>query len=768
MAPVSILGTRVLRTEDPRFLTGRSTYTADLRDPRLDAAAHAYFVRSPVAHGVLERVTTAQARQAPGVLAVYTAQDLPMLPIPPLMRPLERQMNRTPLATDRVRFVGEPVAVVIARTAAEAQDAAELVEVDLGWLEPVVDPRHARDGAVLLFEEAGTNVTVAHGFEEDVDEQLFDGCEVVVDQEMLNQRIAVVPLEGRAAACLWDGDGRLTMWLPNQGAQASQTELAMMLGLDKKLVHVITPDVGGAFGAKFRCDPEHAVLASAARLLDRPLRWVEDRSENLVAMHGRAQHQTVRIGGSRDGRILAYSLELLQDAGAYPRMGAMLPTGTLRMAQGCYDIPKVQSRAESVVTNTVPVVAYRGAGRPEAAAAIERAVDLFAAEIGMDPVEVRRRNFIAPEQFPFATRSDATYDSGDYAGALEKVLRAAGYDRLRTEQRSRREAGDVVQLGIGVATYVEITMGAGAENATVELHPDGTVTVLTGTSPHGQGHATSWAMIVSDQLGVPVERITVLHGDTDLVPVGGGTGGSRSLQLGGVAVHAATGDLVEEIKKRAAQRLEVDPNDLEINTASQSVIVKGAPGSTAIPVAALAEDEELSAYHVWNGTSPTFPFGAQLAVVEVDTETGAARLRDIVTCDDAGRILNPMIFDGQRHGGIAQGASQALYEEFVYDDAGNPLTATLVDYAFPTAADFPDFTLATQQTPTPYNPLGAKGIGEAGTIGATPAVQNAVVDALSPYGVRHLDMPLTPQRVWDAIRQARPGTRAWAADYTVD
>lgn len=773
---MSILGTRVLRTEDPRFLTGRSTYTADLSDPRLDGAAHAYFVRSTVAHGTITAISTSAARQAPGVLAVYTAQDLPMLPIPPQMRPLERQMNRTPLATDRVRFVGEPIALVVARSEAEALDAAELVEADIEWMDPVVDVRDARKGDILLFPEAGTNVTVAHGFEDDPDPTLFDDCQVVVEQEILNQRVAVVPLEGRAGACVWGGDGRLTMWLSNQGAQAAQAELAMMLGLDKKLVHIITPDVGGAFGAKFRCEPEHAVIAAAARLLDRPLRWVENRSENLIGMgHGRAQLQKIRIGGSKDGKILAYSLEILQDAGAYPRMGAMLPSNTRRMAQGCYDIPKVDSRAESVVTNTVPVVAYRGAGRPEAAAAIERAVDLFAAELGLDPVEVRRRNFIRNEQFPFVTRSDATYDSGDYEGSLSKVLDAAGYQRLRAEQQQRRADSDVVQLGIGLATYVEITVGAGAENATVELHPDGTVTVLTGTSPHGQGHATSWAMIVSDQLGVPIENITVLHGDTDLIPVGGGTGGSRSLQLGGVAVHAATHDLVEEIKKRAAQRLEVDPNDLEISTQAQAVMVKGAPASTAIPLSTLAEDDELSAYHVWNGPSPTFPFGAQLAVVEVDTETGSATLREMYTCDDAGRILNPLVFDGQRQGGIAQGASQALYEEFVYDEHGNPLTATLVDYPFPTAADFPSFSLTTQETPTPYNPLGAKGIGEAGTIGATPAVQNAVIDALSHLGVRHLDMPLSPQRVWQAIRDARTpqdrradNGKSWLSDYTVD
>ncbi|MFV0533305.1 MAG: xanthine dehydrogenase family protein molybdopterin-binding subunit [Cumulibacter sp.] len=764
---MSILGTRVLRTEDPRFLTGRSTYTADLTDPRLDGAAHAYFVRSSIAHGVIEQISTAAARQAPGVLAVYTARDLPMLPVPPGLRPLEPQMHRAPLATDRVRFVGEPIALVIARTEAEALDAAELIEIDIEPLDVVVDAHEAQRDEVLLFPSAGTNVTISHG-QQEADPRLFDDCEVVVEQDIVNQRIAVVPMEGRAGACVWDGDGRLTVWLSNQGAQASQAELAMMLGIDTTQVHVITPDVGGGFGAKVRCEPEHAVIAAAARLLDRAVLWVEHRSENMLAMHGRAQHQRIRIGGSRDGAISAYSLALLQDSGAYPRIGAMLPNNTLRMAQGCYDIPRVETSSTSVVTNTVPVVAYRGAGRPEAAAAIERAIDLFAAEIEMDPAEVRRRNFVGT--FPFQTHSDVVYDSGDYPGALAKVLEAADYEALRAEQRSRRERGDVVQLGLGLATYVEITMGAGTENATVELHPDGTVTVLTGTSPHGQGHATSWAMIVSDQLGVPMEAITVLHGDTDLIPVGGGTGGSRSLQLGGVAVQHATYDLVEEIKKRAADVLEANPSDIEIDKQSQSVIVRGAP-STAIPLGELAQTDDLSAYHVYKGESPTYPFGAQLAVVEVDTETGFARLRDIFTCDDAGKILNPMLFDGQRHGGIAQGASQALYEEFVYDEYGNPMTATLVDYAFPTAADLPDYSLSTQETPTPHNSLGAKGIGEAGTIGATPAVHNAVIDALAPYGVRHLDMPLSPQRVWQAIDEATvaPSTRrTWISEYTVD
>ncbi|GAB3308852.1 molybdopterin-dependent oxidoreductase [Epidermidibacterium keratini] len=752
---MSILGTRVLRTEDPRFLTGTSTYTADLEDDRLTGALHAHFVRSSVPHGRIVGIDAKEARDMPGVVAVYTADDIPMLPIPPAMRPLERNFNRQPLATDTVRFVGEPVAIVLAETPAQAADAAELVEVDIDWLDPVIDPQEALSGTTLLFPDAGTNVTVSHGSADDFDDAVFDQCEVVVSREIRNPRLAVASMEGRAGACFWGEDGRLTMWLSNQGAQSAKAELALHLGLRPEMVRVITPDVGGAFGAKFRADPEHSIVAAASRRAGYPVRWVEDRTENMLGMtHGRGQIQQVTIGGSRDGKITAYRLQVLQDAGAYPRMGAMLPSGTRLMAPGVYDIAELQTRSESVVTNTTPVGAYRGAGRPEAAAAIERAVDLFASEIGMDPAEVRRRNFIPADAFPFTTKGGATYDSGNYAGALGKVLEVAGYDKLRAEQQARRAAGDRVQLGLGLSTYVEVTFGGDKENATVELHPDGSVTVLTGTSPHGQGHATAWAMIVSDQLGVPVERITVIHGDTDLIPHGGGTGGSRSLQLGGVAVQAATRDLVEEALKRAASRLEADVSDLQVDARRQAVVVRGAEHASVALADLTSDDDPLSAYHVWNGEGQTYPFGAHLAVVEVDTETGDSRLRALYACDDAGRVLNPMLFDGQRHGGIAQGASQALYEEFVYDEDGNPLTASFLDYPFPSAADLPSFELIEQRTETPLNPLGAKGIGEAGTIGATPAVQNAVIDAIAHLGVRHIDMPLTPERVWRAISSA--------------
>jgi carbon-monoxide dehydrogenase large subunit len=468
-------------------------------------------------------------------------------------------------------------------------------------------------------------------------------------------------------------------------------------------------------------------------------------------VQGRAQLQTITIGGSRDGDVQAYRLDVLADAGAYPRIGVLLPMFTRMMAAGVYKIPKVESRARVLTTTTTSTGAYRGAGRPEATAAIERAMDLFAAEIGKDPAEVRRRNLVPPGEFPYTTNGGAVYDSGEYAEALDKVLEQAGYADLRAEQAARRERGDAVQLGIGVSVFVEITGGgAFAEDASVEVHPDGTVTVLTGTSPHGQGHATAWAMLASEHLGIPIEKITVTHGDTDLIPRGSGTMGSRSLQTGGVAVYKAAGELVELAKQRAADLLEANVDDLEV--ADGAVTVRGT--DTSVTLAELAERERLQVDSNFDSGAPSFPFGAHVAVVEVDVESGKAVVEKIITVDDAGPVLNPLLAEGQRHGGIAQGISQALLEEVVYDEDGNPLTATFADYAFPSAAEMPSFTLLDMATPTNLNPLGVKGIGEAGTIGATPAVQSAVIDAVSYLGVRHIDMPTSPLRVWEAIRAA--------------
>jgi carbon-monoxide dehydrogenase large subunit len=751
---MSILGNRVLRREDPKFLTVGGTYVDDLRDERLTGAGYVTFVRSTMAHAGITSIDTTDAAQAPGVIAVLTAADLGLAAAPGMFL-FNQDIVRAPLAVDVVRFVGEPVAVLVTEERYQGEDAAELVFVDYEPRRAVVDMEEAATNAQLLHESAGTNVVMQLG--EPLDESLFEGCEVVVSERILNQRVAIAPLEVRSCAAAWDGE-RMTVWLSTQGPQGARDGFEAGLGLEPGQVHLISPDVGGGFGAKTGVSGEEVVTAWLARHLGRPMRWTENRTENMVAMgHGRGQVQRVTIGGSRDGKVDAYRLEIVADSGAYASMGAMLPFLTRMMASGVYTIPKVESTSVSVVTNTTPTVAYRGAGRPEASAAIERAMDLFAAEIGMDVAEVRRTNLIAKDDFPHTTAAGATYDTGNYERALDLALEAAGYAELRAEQQRRRDRGEVVQLGIGVAVYVEVTGGpyAGNEVAKVEITSDGGARVFTGTSPHGQGHVTSWSMLASEQLGIPMERIEVIHGDTDLVPVGQGTMGSRSLQLGGSAVHQASVELVELARKQAADLLEANPDDLVLDKLDGRFHVAGTPaaGKTWAELAQAAA-EPLVVDTTFQATSSTFPFGAHIAVVEVDTETGKVVVDRVVTVDDAGRLLNPLIVEGQRHGGIAQGVGQALCEEIVYDDDGNLLTSNLADYTFISACELPTFELVPMETPTDANPLGAKGIGESGTIGSTPAVQSAVVDALSHLGIRHIDMPTTPQRVWSAIQGA--------------
>jgi len=742
---LSIVGTRVVRIEDHQLITQGGTYVEDLRVEELTGAVHAMFVRSPVAHARIT-VDASAALEAPGVVGVYTAADIDLAPhkAGPVVEPW--------LADGVVRYVGEPVALVLTEERYQLADAAELIDVDYDPLEAVASIDAALSGQTLLFEDQGTNVLQTKGG--DFDDAAFDDCEVVVTQTVVNQRVAPAPLEVRGAACAWGDDGRLTLWLSTQNAQISRATVAKGLGLEAEQVRVVTPDVGGGFGAKIGTDPESVVLGWASKRAGRPVRWVETRSENLVSMtHGRAQQNTVTVGGRRDGTVLAFRLEVVQDAGAYPRT-MFLPTFTQLMGTGVYRFPKVETSSRAVVTNTTPIAAYRGAGRPEATAAIERAMDLFAAEIGMDPAEVRRVNFIRPEEFPYNSPTGASYDTGEYGKALDKVLEAGGYAELRAEQARRREAGDPVALGLGLAAYVEITGGDnGGESGRLLINPDGSVTAYTGSSPHGQGLDTTLAMLLSDQLGVPMDKIAIRHGDTDEVPRAVGTFGSRSLQLGGSALRQAADQVIERARELAADRLEAAPDDVEL---SEGVFqVRGAPASGWVTWAQLAAETELTA-DVWFGDgAPTFPFGAHLAVVEVDTLTGKVVLKRIIACDDAGPIVNPLTFQGQRHGGLGQGAAQALLEVMNYDADGNPTTATLADYSFITATELPDFELVDSETPTTRNPLGVKGIGEAATIGSTPAVHNAVVDALSHLGVRHLDMPTTPLRVWQALSDAR-------------
>jgi carbon-monoxide dehydrogenase large subunit len=528
--------------------------------------------------------------------------------------------------------------------------------------------------------------------------------------------------------------------------------------VERSKVRVITPDVGGGFGAKSGVYAEEIMVGWAARRLGRPVRWTESRTENMLSMgHGRAQRQRTRMGGTKDGRITAYRLDVVQDAGAYAKAGAVLPYMTRLMAGGVYDIAKVQFESHSVVTNTSPTVAYRGAGRPEATAAIERTIDEFARACGIDPTEVRRRNYLQPSAFPLVTPMGAKYDSGEYEAALDKVLAAADYSGLRAEQRRRRESGDPVQLGIGVSSYVETTnpMGSG-EYGAVEITADGGAIVRTGSSSHGQGHHTAWAMIVSEATGIPMEKIEFRFGDTQDVDHGGGTGGSRSLQVGGTAAKLAAEAVIEKARQLAADMLEAAPEDVVIDTVRGAFHVQGSPqpARTWTELAAVAT-EPLFADVDFVPEGSTFPFGSHVCVVEVDTETGSVAVVRHVACDDAGTIINPLIVDGQVHGGLAQGIAQALLEEVAYDADGNPVTSNFADYGIISAAELPSFERVVMETPTPRNPLGAKGIGEAGTIGATPAVHNAVVDAVSHMGVTHIDMPCTSFRVWSAIQAAR-------------
>jgi aerobic carbon-monoxide dehydrogenase large subunit len=754
----NVIGQRVRRLEDPRFLTGRGQYVDDLELP---GALHITFVRSPWAHARITSLDTSAAAALDGVEA-FTAADLglPDIPPPPFV-PEGEKFPRPPLGKERVRFAGDIVAAVVAPTREASVDAAELVDVDYDPLPVIVEPTESARDEVLLFEAAGTNTCVTRP-RATSDEDLFADCPVVIEGAMTSQRLAAAPIEPRSHAARVEEDGRLTVWLSTQTPHSDRAGLARVLGMEPDQIRVIAPDVGGGFGGK-GLDVEDVLVASLARKTGRPVRWTETRSEHMVAMHhGRAQRINFKLGSDQEGHIKALRLNLLQDAGAYPGIGAFLPMLTGLMASGVYAIPKIDVEVRSVVTNTTPVAAVRGAGRPEASQALERAVDMLAAELSLDPAEVRRRNFIAPDAFPAATAAGATYDIGDYGGALDLALEHAGYEELRRQQAERRSNGDPKQLGIGLSTYVEITNGVNEkEFGAAEITPEGNAIIRTGSFSHGQGHETTFAQIASERLGLPIERITVLKGDTDAVARGTGTYGSKSTQIGGVAAGQASEELVEIAKRLVAEELEADPQDLVLDLEEGRFHVTGSPqsGFTWAELAGRLQDsgrlEELRAEADFQASAPSFPFGAHLALVEVDTETGAVGLKRIVAVDDAGRLINPLVVDGQVHGGVAAGVAQALYEEIAYDEDGNPLSANLVSYCMPAAPELPMVERVEMETPTPLNPLGAKGIGESGTIGSTPAVHNAVVDALAPFGVRHVEMPLHGERVWQAIQEAK-------------
>jgi carbon-monoxide dehydrogenase large subunit len=758
----SILGNRVLRKEDPKFLTSGGKYVDDLYDePLLQGALHITYVRSSVAHGRILSIDTADAEGMPGVVAVFTAESLGLQPVPAPFNPM---VARTLLASDKVRYVGEPLAAIVSETREEGVDAAEAVIVDYDVLEAFVDVEAAMAASTLVYESAGSNVvfdTTALGIPENTGDAFFAGCEVKVSGRFMNQRVAPCPLEVRGAAAAWGADGRLNQWLSTQHAQGAVAPLAAANGVDASMIRVRTPDVGGGFGAKIGAYGEELLLGVIAKKVGRPMKWRETRSESMVALgHGRAQLQYVTIGGTKAGKVTHYQLHAIQDCGGFADMGTILaPFMTRPMSSGVYAIPNIECRTTSVITNTTPTVAYRGAGRPEATAAIERAMDIFAAEIGMDAAEVRRINLIPKFLEPHTTVVGQTYDVGDYETALDKALVAADYTALRAEQAKRRASGDVKQIGIGVSVYVEITGGVGnGESAKVEVTEDGRAIVYTGTSPHGQGHDTAWSMLVQEQTGIPMDKVELVWGDTDLVPIGTGTMGSRSLQQGGNAVFQVAGILSEKAKAVAARLLEANEADVVLDKGRGVFHVAGTPAlSKSWADLAAAEKGNGGLLHdeVIGVPGATFPFGAHVAVVEVDTETGRVKHLRQVACDDAGKVLNPMLLDGQIHGGVAQGVAQALLEEVLYDADGNPTTSNLADYGFISAAELPSVEVVHMETPTPVNAIGAKGIGESGTIGSTPAIQSAVVDAVAHLGVRHIEMPCTAERVWQAINAAK-------------
>jgi carbon-monoxide dehydrogenase large subunit len=771
----SYIGASVRRKEDPRLITGSSTYVDDLT---LSGMVHVAFVRSVHPHARIRGVDAAAALAMPGVLSVATARDLSSVikdvyPSAPTAEGGARTEEIAPdddipeppvepLASEKVRYVGEPIAAVVAQTRSQAEDAAEAVVVDYEPLPTVVDPYEARqDGAPQLYDEVKNNVSVrevtVHG---DVDAALASAA-IRVSAKIRAPRCHPMPMEPRGTIAAPDPVTRgLTIWTSNQGPHGFRNEIAKGLGLAQNQVRAIAPEVGGGFGCKFGAYPEDYVVSALAWTMKRPVKWIETRSESFLATnHGRNQWGEFEIGADKDGRIQALRARITLDSGAYPK-ALGLAWCTWVMSTGPYVIPNLDYVVEGVYTNTMANGAYRGAGRPEASFYLERLVDLIADEGGIDPVQVRRVNFIPPDQFPYTTLSEEHYDTGEYEKPLAKALELVGYDQLRNEQAELRKQGRY--LGIGLASYVEICGFGPWESATVRVEPGGEVTIFTGISPHGQGQETTFAQLAADYIGADFEKVVVHHGDTGNTAHGNGTGGSRGLAVGGAALVLSLNKVKEKAIQVAAHKLEAAVGDVEL--ADGAYRVKGVPtgGVNLAEVAKLAYsgdlpeeiDAGLESTDFFKPADETFPFGTHVAVVEVFPETGDVKLVRYLSVDDCGQIISPMLVTGQVHGGVAQGIGLALWEEMHYDDAGELLTGTLNDYAVPKAHGFPTFESHHTTTVTPLNPLGAKGIGEAPTIGSTPAVANAVIDALDPWGIHHLDIPCTPEKVWRAIRAA--------------
>jgi aerobic carbon-monoxide dehydrogenase large subunit len=777
-----LVGAEVRRKEDPRLITGSSMYVDDLNIPGM---AYVAMVRSPHPHARIGAIDASAAKAMPGVVAVVTGDELAQY-CGPLSgaageggsgeeadyeqreEEAEESPPVWPIARDTVRWVGEAVAAVIAESRYQAEDAAEAVEVDYDVLPAVTDPEQAmEDGAPQLYPMVKNNIGAVWDRDHGDIAAAFADAPVVARARIRSQRLSGVPMEPRAVVATPDPlINGITVWTSTQAPHWNRNSIADALGLPATRVRAVAPEVGGGFGVKIGAYQEDFIVAALAFTMRRPVKWIETRSENFLATnHGRDQWADVEIAAELDGRIRGLRMHVVQDLGGFPR-GTDLAELTGRMSSGCYDIPALEFRSRSVYTNKMALGAYRGAGRPEAAYYVERAIDLLADAAGLDPVEVRRRNFIAPFENSFTTASGERYDTGDYAKALDYAIQVSGYEALRAEQAAERKNGRY--LGIGLASYVEICGFGPFESATVRVETNGDVTVYTGISPHGQGQETSFAQIVSDGLGVPMENIGVNHGDTLNTPQGNGTMGSRGLAVGGGAVVMAMDKVRDRAKAIAAHLLEAAAEDIEV--VEGAFRVRGVPdrGVSLAEIAEKAYSDSLpaelgvglEATEYFRPDDETFPFGTHVAVVEVFPGTGEVKLVKFVTVDDCGVIISPTLVRGQVHGGVAQGIGQALLEEIVYDASGELVTGTLNDYAIPRAIDFPPIETHHTETPTYLNPLGAKGIGEAATIGSTPAVANAVIDALEPWGITHLDVPFTPERVWRAIQGASVGTAA--------
>ncbi|MFI6476632.1 xanthine dehydrogenase family protein molybdopterin-binding subunit [Nonomuraea sp. NPDC050663] len=762
------------RKEDARLLTGRTQWTDNIQLPGM---LYVQFLRSPMAHARITRVDVEAARQLPGVVAAFSGRDFAAEQGSlPCAWPVSEDIvipDHPPMAYEEVRYVGEAVACVVATSRYQAADALEAIEVDYEPLPAVLDMNEALTGTSPKVHDQGNQAFTWKFGQGDID-AAFRDAPVVIDRTYVQQRLIPTAMEPRAVVCTTDGQS-FTMWSATQIPHILRFLLAATTGIPEHMIRVIAPDVGGGFGSKLQVTAEEVLCLLLARRLGKPVKWTESRSEgNLTVHHGRDQIQHIMIAAEGDGRIRGIKVDLLADMGAYlmlvtpgvPLLGAFMYNGIYKM--DAYDFA-----CTGVFTTKMPTDAYRGAGRPEATYALERAIDELAHELKLDPMQVRRLNWIKHEEFPYTTIAGLTYDSGNYEAATDRAMALFGYDKLRAEQADRRDRGDPVQLGLGISTYTEmcglapsrvlgsLSYGAGGwEHGSVRMLPTGKVEVVTGSSAHGQGHETAWSQIVADALGVPYEDVSVLHGDTAISHKGMDTYGSRSLVVGGMAVLQACQKVKEKARRLAAHTLECSPDDIEFSQGAFRV--KGTSQQKTIQELTLAA---FAAHDLPEGMEPrldadatidpenfSYPHGTHLCAVEVDTETGQTKIRSYVAVDDVGRVVNPLIVEGQVHGGIAQGIAQALFEEAVYDAEGNLLTSTMADYLLPSAADLPTFVTDRTETPATSNPLGVKGVGEAGTIASTPAVVNAVVDALRPHGVHDIQMPCTPERVWRALQ----------------